>query len=99
MSTTVGVRELKNSLSKYLRLVHDGESIVVPVSSLDEKEALLASDPRKFFTTPHYDGYKHILVRYGEVDVEELRELITDAWRLKAPKRVLAAFEAAEGGP
>ena len=75
----------------------DGESISVWVADLDEKEALLASDPRKFFTTPHYDGYKIVCVRYAEVDVAELRELLTDAWRLKAPKRVVAAFEASEG--
>lgn len=74
----------------------DGESIVVFVSDLDEKDALLASDARKFFTTPHYDGCAAVLVRYAEVDVAELRELITDSWRLKAPKRVLAAFEASE---
>lgn len=66
------------------------------VSDLDEKDALLASNARKFFTTPHYDGYAAVLVRYAEVDVVELRELITDSWRLKAPKRVLAAFEASE---
>lgn len=74
----------------------DGESIVVFVDGLDEKEALLASDSRKFFTTPHYDGYPTALVRHAEVDVEELRELLTDAWRLKAPKRVVAALAASE---
>jgi hypothetical protein len=72
----------------------DGESIVVFVDGLDDKEALLASDRRKFFTTPHYDGYPTVLVRYAEVDEDELRELITDSWRLKAPKRVAAAYRA-----
>ncbi len=35
-----------------------------------------------------------VLVRYAEVDVEELRELLTDSWRLRAPKRVVRAFDA-----
>jgi len=80
----------------FTRIREDGESITVFVGSLDEKEALIASDSRKFFTTPHYDGYPVVLVRYAELDIDELRELLTDSWRLKAPKRVLAAFEAAE---
>jgi hypothetical protein len=78
----------------YLR--EDGESIVVFVSDQGEKEAILASNAKKFFTTPHYDGYNTVLVRYKHVGVRELRELITDSWRIKAPKRVLAEFEANE---
>jgi hypothetical protein len=77
----------------FLYVREDGDSIVVWVSDLGEKEALLASDPRKFFTEPHYDGSCTVLVRYGKVRAKELRELITDSWRVKAPKRVLAAFE------
>lgn len=80
----------------FTHLREDGESIVVFVEGLDEKEAILASDSRKFFTEPHYDGYPTVLVRFKKVHVKELRELLTDSWRLKAPKRVLAAFEAAE---
>jgi hypothetical protein len=77
----------------FLYVREDGVSIVVWVGDLGEKEALLGSDPRKFFTEPHYDGYATVLVRYGKVGVKELRELITDSWRQKAPKRVLAEFE------
>lgn len=35
------------------------------VADLDEKEALLASDPEVFFTTPHYDGCPTVLVHAG----------------------------------
>jgi hypothetical protein len=83
----------------FLRLRAEAEGgLVVFVGDLDEKEALLASGPDRFFTTAHYDGYPIVLVDLAAVDVDELRELITDSWRLKAPKRVLAAFEAAEKG-
>lgn len=58
-----------------------------------EKEALLASDPAKFFTTPHYDGHPIVLVHLEAVGVDELTELIADAWRVKAPPRVRKLHE------
>jgi hypothetical protein len=52
------------------------------------KEELLAADPAKFFTEPHYNGFPAVLVMLAAVDVEELRELLTDAWLVQAPKRL-----------
>jgi hypothetical protein len=60
--------------------------IAVRVASLDDKEFLLALDPAKFFTEPHYDGFPAILVRLPAVTARELRPLITEAWRSQAPK-------------
>ncbi len=59
-----------------------------------EKEALIASEPGKFFTTPHYDGHPSVLVRFGAVDTEELTELLTESWRIRAPKRLREPFDA-----
>ena len=74
----------------FLRIRSNAEGgLVVFVADVAEKEMLLASDPEKFFTTPHYDGYPAVLVNLPAIDVDELRELITDSWRLKAPKRAL----------
>ena len=74
----------------FLRIRSNAEGgLVVFVADVAEKEMLLASDPEKFFTTPHYDGYPAVLVNLRAIDVDELKELITDSWRLKAPKRVL----------
>jgi hypothetical protein len=67
--------------------------LVVFVADLDEKDALLAADSETFFTTPHYDGHPVVLVRVEAVDVDELHELITDSWRLKAPKRLAQAYQ------
>lgn len=79
----------------FLRLRTEAEGgLVVFVADLDEKEALLASDPEAFFTTPHYDGHAIVLVHLHAVDEAELRELVTDSWRCKAPARVLRAFDA-----
>ena len=77
----------------FLRIRSEAEGgLVVFVSDLGEKEALLASDPKKFYTTPHYDGYPTVLVNLKAVGVRELRELIVESWRCKAPKRVLKTY-------
>src|SRR2546421_4965624 len=80
----------------FASLHDDGETCGIWMGSVEEKEALVASNGRKFYSTPHHDGYPTVLVRYAEVDVDELRELVTESWRLKAPKRVLTAFDAQE---
>jgi hypothetical protein len=78
----------------FCRMKEDGETLVVRVVDLEDKDALLRSDPEVFFTTPHYDGYAYVLVRLERADLAQLVELIEDAWRLSAPKRLLAAYDA-----
>lgn len=63
--------------------------LAVRVRDLDEKEGLIASDGRTFFTEPHYNGFPAVLVRLAEVSPEELRGLLTEAWRLRAPRRLV----------
>ena len=58
------------------------------VEHLVAKEALLADDPAIFFTTPHFDGYPAILVRLDRITVEDLKEVIVEAWLSRAPKRL-----------
>jgi hypothetical protein len=58
------------------------------VSDLGEKEALLTGNPDAFFTSPHYDGYPVVLVNLDNIDHDELRELITDSWLIKAPPKL-----------
>jgi hypothetical protein len=60
--------------------------VAIRVPDQDDKEALIASDPAKFFTEPHYNGFPAILVRLPAIDVDELAELILDAWRTQAPR-------------
>lgn len=78
----------------FTKLSHDGRTAVLHVDSLEEKEALLAAEPVKLTTTPHYDGYRMVLVVLTNVTKVELRELVTESWRLRAPKKLLAAFDA-----
>jgi hypothetical protein len=57
---------------------------------------LLRSEPDVFFTTPHYDGSRYVLVRLEAVARDELAEVLEDAWRVFAAKRVVAAWDARE---
>ncbi len=65
-----------------------------PRRRLEDKEALLRGEPDVFSTTPHYDGYAYVLVRLAAVDPDVLRDLVEDAWRLMAPKRLVAGYDA-----
>ena len=79
----------------FLRLRTEAEDgLVVFVPDLGEKEALLAADPEAYYTTPHYDGYPAILINLAAVDRDELRELIVESWRIKAPVKLRKAFDA-----
>jgi hypothetical protein len=62
------------------------------VEHLMAKEALLADDPDVYFTTPHFDGYPAILVQLENISVDDLRELIVEAWLVRAPKSLAKAF-------
>ena len=76
------------------RLRTDPDALVLRVTDLGEREALLQGQPDVFFSTPHYDGHPYVLVRLEAVDPEELSELLEEAWRLRAPKRVVAQYDA-----
>jgi hypothetical protein len=76
------------------RLRTDPDALVLRVTDLGEREALLQGQPDVFFSTPHYDGHPYVLVRLEAVDPEELAELLEEAWRLRAPKRVVAQYDA-----
>ena len=67
------------------------EVLAVRVSGETEKQALLASDREVFFTEPHYNGFPAVLVRLGPVDVDQLAELLKDAWRCQAPRKLVRA--------
>jgi hypothetical protein len=74
-----------------------GPILGVRVEHLDIKDALLASDPDVFFTTPHFNGYPSLLLRLDAIAVDDLREVIVDAWLVQAPKRLAQAYLAAQG--
>ena len=70
----------------------DGPILAARVVDVGMKQALLADDPDVFFTTPHFDGYPAILVRLDWIAVDELDELIVEAWLARAPKRLAKEY-------
>ena len=62
-------------------------------SDLDEQRALTQMDPETFFVPPYVGPSGWVGVRIRTVDRDELLELVTEAWRLTAPKRLVAAFD------
>ena len=69
-----------------------GPIVGVRTADLEMKEALLAHDPRVYFTTPHFDGYPAVLVRLDKISLKELKDVIVEAWLARAPKREVSAF-------
>jgi hypothetical protein len=61
---------------------------VLYVGDEAEKQALLLGEPELFFTTPSYDGWPLVMLWLAKVDGERLAELVTDAWRMRAPADV-----------
>jgi hypothetical protein len=70
----------------------DGPILGARVEHLGAKEALLADATGVYFTTPHFDGYPAILVLLERIPIEELEELITEAWLARAPARPARAY-------
>jgi hypothetical protein len=65
------------------------------VPSEDDKQALVQDPDSPFFTTPHFDGHPSVLVRacrLGELTVQELTEIIQDAWLSRASPARAAAW-------
>jgi len=67
--------------------------LAIRVTDETEKQALIAAEPHKFFTDDHYRGFPAILARLAELDEDELTELLTDAWRIQAPKRLSKSLD------
>ena len=71
------------------RLKEDGESVAIKIDFAD-RDVLLELDPAAFYLTDHYRPYPAMLVRLKEVRRDLLEPLLQQAWRLQAPKRLLA---------
>ena len=92
VGTSFGTPALRVRGKGICRLRTNPDALVLRVSDMGEREALLQGQPDVFFTTPHYDGYQYVLVRLEAVDPVELGELLEEAWRVRAAKRVVKAW-------
>jgi hypothetical protein len=92
--TSYGTRAFHVAKKLFIRWREEGDSIILWVSDLAEKEAVLASDTKKFWTTPHYDGHPTVLVRFGKLKKAELEDLIEHSYRQRASKTSLKLLDA-----
>lgn len=73
---------------KKARVINEGV-IAVVVPNLLAKEMILESNPEVFFTEDHYNGFSAVLVRLDKISAEDLRPLLVEAWKCKAPAELL----------
>jgi hypothetical protein len=66
---------------------------VLYVGDEAEKQALLQGEPDVFFTTRGSDGWPLVMLQLERVDVGRLTELVTDAWRMRAPAELIADLQ------
>jgi hypothetical protein len=66
----------------------NGTIVGVRVPDIGAQQALVASGPDAVFITPHFEGWPGVLVELEACPVDELRELIVEAWLVQAPKRL-----------
>jgi hypothetical protein len=80
----------------FARLHQDGESLVVKIDK-DERSMRMKAEPETFHITDHYRNYPWILVRLASVDPDDLRDLLEEAWRLSAPRRLVSTHDDERG--
>jgi hypothetical protein len=95
-STSYGTPALKVRGKLLARLHQSGECLVLRADLLD-REILMQSDSQVFYITDHYQDYPWVLVRFSAVDTSALPDLIERAWRLVAPKSLVAKYDAGRG--
>lgn len=91
--TSYGTPAIKVRGKFMARLKEDGETLVLRVS-FDVRDHLLAAAPSAFYITDHYRGYPAILARLAVADPAVIQQLLEDAWRAAAPKRVVQQYNA-----
>ena len=90
--TSYGTPALKVAGKLLVRLKEDHQTIAIRVE-LAAREVLMGTRPDTYYVTDHYRCYPWMLVRLASADPGDLRDLIHEAWRRNAPKRLVAASE------
>jgi hypothetical protein len=69
-----------------------GPILAVSVEDLIEREAVLAANPKAFFTIPHFDGHPAILIQLDKVTKRALQDALVDGWLAVAPPRLAETY-------
>jgi len=92
-ATSYGTTAFKVNGKLLARFHQDRESLVVKIEYA-AREVLMGAKPEAFYITDHYRCWPYVLVRISSVDPDDLRQLLEEAWRGSASKRLVAAWEA-----
>jgi hypothetical protein len=85
--TSYGTPALKVGDKSFTRL-KDADTLVI-MMPIEQKELLMEAAPAIYFETDHYRGWPAVLVRLAAISDAELAQRLAEAWRHKAPKRLV----------
>jgi hypothetical protein len=94
-STSHGVPGFKLRGVFFARL-RDDDTVLALRLPIPDRELLMEAAPEIYFVTDHYRGYPSVLVRLAAIGRSELQALLEQAWRAKATKAAVKAFDAAK---
>jgi len=89
ISSAYGTPALRYKEAFMCRLRDDAETLAIRCD-IDERPFLIDANAGVLFVTPHYEAWPMVLVALPRADEQLVRELVEDAWVLKAPKRLVA---------
>jgi hypothetical protein len=78
----------KSDLAALGEAAPEGPILGARVEHVIAKEALLADPSGVFFTIPHFDGFNAVLVLLDRIGLEELDEVVVEAWLCRAPRKL-----------
>jgi hypothetical protein len=90
---------LKVRGKSFVRLKEDGNSVVFLLASVEEQEILIEAQKDVYFITDHYKGWPAVLARLAKLGIRECRFRLEQAWRLKAPKKLVREFDGSTQKP
>ncbi|MBE9663870.1 MmcQ/YjbR family DNA-binding protein [Mucilaginibacter myungsuensis] len=86
LHNTPGFRVKKKLLA---RVREDGVSVAI---HSDNRDVWMQAEPEVFFIEPHYFKYSYVLLNLQTTSEETLSNVLTQAWKECAPKRMLQVY-------
>ena len=93
LSTSYGTPSIKVKGKLMARLRSEAEGGLALRCDFIDRQMLLQAAPEAFYLTDHYKDYPMVLIRLDQVRGDALPDLIERAWRMVAPKRLLASYD------
>jgi len=88
-----GTSALKVRKKMLVRLREDGDSLVMPGVSIDERDMLVETQPKIFYFTDHYRDYPMVLIRLSKAKRTTVEPFLRRRWRELASKKAVREFD------